>query len=369
MIPFELRLLIVLSCAGGAGCHEGGERVASRAEDADTPARRSARTVADDRGSRTSQTLLATSPSHSCALRETGLYCWGQNFSGQLGTGDLVDSESAVAATVGGADIVQVALSTGRTCVRRSTGTVACWGINEHGQRGDGTRQESVRATAVVGLEDAVGLAIDDETSCVVRGAERRPWCWGGSPAGDAEGRGLLPVTIANVSGVVELRSGVNGEYCGRLQNGSVRCWSLKEDGWTAAVEVPALSGARSIAMAAFDEVCAVVGPGPILCHNLENGKTVPLDKSAGSVRVIGTGSLAACAVNGEGAWHCWNVLPPMLETVGSPRIDASADEPAVDLVFSGFRVCVLFPENEVACGEVTDWGLPELVRVAGLPD
>jgi hypothetical protein len=176
-------------------------------------------------------------------------------------------------------------------------------------------------------------------------------------------------VTIAKLSGVVELRGGVNGEYCGRLQDDSVRCWSLRDGAWSAAVEVPVLSGARSIAMAAFGEVCAIVGSGPIQCHNLENGKTVPLDDSAGNVRIIGAGSLAACAVNGAGDWHCWNVLPPMLETVGSPRFEASIDKRLVDLVFSGFRVCALLPENEVACGGVTDWKLPVLVRVEGLPD
>ncbi|HEX6240120.1 MAG TPA: RCC1 domain-containing protein, partial [Polyangiales bacterium] len=319
--------------------------------------------------SASSQTLLATSPTHSCALRAGQLYCWGQNFSGQLGTGDLTDSETAVAATMAGQDVVQLVLSTGRTCVRRGSGMVACLGANDAGQRGDGTRAEHASATAVVGVADAVDLAIDEQTSCAVHGTERSVSCWGGATTTKADDPALLPTRIADASGVVELRAGVDGEYCGRLQDDSVRCWSLMEDGWTAAKKVPALSGARSVAMAALGEVCALIGGGPILCHNLENGKTVRLGDSTGNERIIGAGSLAICAVNAAGDWHFWNVLPPLVEILGSPRIAVSVGKPVLDLAFHGFRVCALFAENEVACGEVFDAQLPTLVRVEGLPD
>lgn len=366
MISSLDRLLpVIVLCIGGMGC---GEEGTSGAQDADARDNARARTAKEEQRATTSPPLLATSPSHSCALIEAGLFCWGQNFSGQLGTGDLVDSDTAMAAKVARADVAQVALSTGRTCVRHPTGKVSCWGINELGQRGDGTRVETLGATTAVGVDDAVELAIDDQTTCVVRGAARSVSCWGGLTGDAPVGPAPQPTPIADVSGVVELRAGVNGEYCSRLQDESVRCWSLQEGGWTAAANVPRLKGARGIAMAGFGEVCALFGSGPIQCHNLTNGKTVPLDRSTGKVRILGAGSLAACAVSGEGTWHCWNVLPPLLELVGSPRLDAVSPKPLVDLVFSGFRVCALHPGNEVACGEVTDWKLPELVRVEGLP-
>jgi hypothetical protein len=74
--------------------------------------------------------------------------------------------------------------------------------------------------------------------------------------------------------------------------------------------------------------------------------------------------------VNPAGDWHLWNVLPPLVEFLGgSPRIEVSVGRPVLDLAFYGFRVCALFAEDEVACGEVLDAKLPTLVRVEGLPD
>ena len=322
----------------------------------------------DGAGAALPETQLATSATHSCALRDAHLFCWGENFRGQLGTGDLVDSEKAVSASVAGADIAQVALSSGRSCVRRKSGEVACWGANEVGQIGNGLRTDSLTAVNAIGVNDASLLALDDETTCVARGPERRVACWGASPEADPTQGSLEPVAIADVAGVVELRAGVLGQYCARVQGESVRCWSLKEGAWTAAKEVPALAGARNLAMTAPSEVCAIVGKGPIQCHNLDSGITVPLDDSAGHVRIIGAGSLSTCAVNREGEWHCWNVLPPMLETVGSPRLDARADEPYRDLILSGFRICVVLEDDAVACGMVEEWSFPKLTRIAGLP-
>ncbi|MET0342734.1 MAG: RCC1 domain-containing protein [Polyangiales bacterium] len=364
MFSTKLRFSFLSFCTLAAGCHDGGDD--SRA---DATSHDGAQATAAQRAPAQAPALLGVSASHACALRDTGLYCWGQNFFGQLGTGDVVDSESAVVATVAPTDIAQLVLSTGRTCVRRSTGAVACWGSNDVGQRGDGTRTESLKATEVVGVNDAVDLAMDDQTTCVVRGPERKVTCWGGSlDDQDTDTLDLIP--IANTSSVVELRAGVNGEYCGRLEDKSVRCWSLEESGWTAAVAVPALKGARSIAMAAFDEVCGIVGDpaGPVLCHNLNNGATVPLNDSKDSVRVSGFGALSACAVNTRGAWACWNVLPQMLELIGSPRIDAPKNAKFVDFVLAGFHVCASYADGSVGCGDVAEWKVPELIPVQGLP-
>lgn len=85
--------------------------------------------------------------------------------------------------------------------------------------------------------------------------------------------------------------------------------------------------------------------------------------------RIIGAGALAACAVDGAGAWTCWNVLSPALDTMPASRIDAPADQPVLDMVFAGFQACALLAGNEVGCGVIMDWKFPTLTRIPGLPE
>jgi hypothetical protein len=327
--------------------------------------------VTDPAGARRNELLLATSPTHTCALRQAGLYCWGENFAGQLGTGDTTTSDVPVRATQVGTDIVELALATGRSCVRRSSGEVACWGINEQGQLGDGTRTDSLRAVTVRELADARALALDDATTCALR-VGGSVSCWGGSPMDSPAQGSPSPVPIAGVEGAVELRAGLLGDYCARGEAGWVRCWKLEEATWTAAVELPALQGARALGMTGENEVCAILEEGSIHCHNRVSGLTIPLDDSQSSVELLAAGSLSACARNTAEEWHCWNVLPPMLETVGSPAIPVTSELSIEQLVLSGFRVCGRLEDDRIGCANANDvaalMSAPTLSVLADLP-
>jgi alpha-tubulin suppressor-like RCC1 family protein len=64
------------------------------------------------------------------------LWCWGYNEHGQVGDGTRADQHSPV--LVGsGSDWVQVRLGMGHSCGVRNDGS-AWWGANSHGQLGDG---------------------------------------------------------------------------------------------------------------------------------------------------------------------------------------------------------------------------------------
>jgi len=310
---------------------------------------------------------IALSPTHTCVHRQTGLYCWGSNSNGQLGTGDTEDSVAPVAAAVAGRDIAEVAASNGRTCVRRSTGEIACWGANERGQIGDGTRSDAVTAVAASGIGDAMQLAIQDDSTCALRTRGGRVECWGGSLEGSDASGSLVPRAIEGATGLVELKAGVLGRYCGRSQAGSVRCWRIGDDEWTSATAVSALAGARSIAVPGHDEVCAIVETGAIVCHNLDSGNTLPLPLSTGSVELV-TAQLWGCARNGEGLWRCWNILPTMLETVGAPAFDLPSEVPLVEVTLGGLGLCAVREDDAVVCGNAND-ALPLLTVVNGLAD
>jgi hypothetical protein len=306
---------------------------------------------------------LASSASHNCALREAGLYCWGDNTSGQLGTGDIEEHARPVAARVAGRDIVEIAAASGRTCVRREDGTVACWGGNDYGQLGDGTLSASREAVMVAGVDDARQLALNEESTCVLR-ADGSVTCWGG--ALDAGSALLRPTRIAGLPKQVEISRGGQSAFCGRDAQGAVRCWSHDWNVWSEA-RLVMLTGAKALAMTSMDEICALMKSGEILCHNLENGHLIPLDDSEGSMRVT-SGPLVACAKKSDPNWRCWNVLPPMLEESGSSPIPLISDVPLVELAVAGWTGCALREDRKVSCLSVNDL-LPTWRVVEDLPD
>jgi serine/threonine protein kinase len=95
---------------------------------------------------------LAAGALHTCALLEDGsAWCWGQNVHGQLGDGTTTPRPSPVQVEGGGATFVALEAGGGTTCGRTSGGERLCWGLNQSGQIGDGTRTNRPAPTPPAG--------------------------------------------------------------------------------------------------------------------------------------------------------------------------------------------------------------------------
>ena len=85
-------------------------------------------------------THLAAGAIHTCALVDGGrAFCWGQNFSGQLGDGTTANQARPVEVD-GGYRFTDIHAGGAQTCARTADGAEYCWGLNQNGQLGDGSR-------------------------------------------------------------------------------------------------------------------------------------------------------------------------------------------------------------------------------------
>lgn len=135
---------------------------------------------------------ISTGSMHTCALRESDgeVWCWGWNFSGQLGDGTLTNR--AVPTRVALPDAA-VAVSAGRsccpttgehTCAVLERGDVWCWGDNLAGQLGSGDFTSSMTPVRVQGLEEASEIQCGSMFSCATHAEVNALSCWGYNDAG-----------------------------------------------------------------------------------------------------------------------------------------------------------------------------------------
>lgn len=118
-------------------------------------------------------------------VRATGgwLWCWGLNPDGEVGDGTTVDRASPAIISSLGSDVAEVSAGTVHTCVRKTDGTVWCWGNNADGSVGvpGGSSATPLQVTDLGNT--VVEIASGDHSSCA-RKADNTVWCWGANADG-----------------------------------------------------------------------------------------------------------------------------------------------------------------------------------------
>jgi len=186
---------------------------------------------------------------YACARRATGgVVCWGDNYNGTLGNAGAGGSSSRPVAVDNLAEVVQIATGGSHACALVRSGAVYCWGSNELGQLGDGTRTSHGVTMPVSGLNDAIEISAGSAFSCAVR-AGGGIVCWGYNGAyngalGDGVGvrhqdcgrPGFVadcsptPVSVTGVADATEVSSGVH-VTCAVRRTGELVCWGINDNG------------------------------------------------------------------------------------------------------------------------------------------
>ena len=153
-------------------------------------------------------TSVSAGNSHTCAIRSSALYCWGSNLAGEIGDGTTTLRTVPAAVQNMGNNVTATSAGAHYTCAIKSAEEVYCWGDNFFGQLGDGTRTGRSAPVRVIGLgpfrkaspaNEAIGLP----TALVLRwgsrsGADHYRYCVSSTPGciPDVSAGSSLSVTL-----------------------------------------------------------------------------------------------------------------------------------------------------------------------------
>jgi alpha-tubulin suppressor-like RCC1 family protein len=188
-------------------------------------------------------TAVAAGEAHSLALLANGtVMAWGDNRSGQLGTG--ATRSSAVPVPVPGlSGVTAIAAGSEFSLALLANGTVMAWGTNGNGQLGDGQngiqQASSDVPVRVKGVADATAITAGGQVSAaLLKNGTVAAWpSFHGPSAAKVPLLTNVKATVAGFDSFVTLRG-----------NGTVVTWQPTSTGFTTPVKVPGLSQVTAVA-------------------------------------------------------------------------------------------------------------------------
>jgi alpha-tubulin suppressor-like RCC1 family protein len=203
---------------------------------------------------------LAVGDEASCARSGASLRCWGANWSGLLGVGDI--NARSTPTLVLGLGSVKDALALGRShaCVQHDQSgiKVSCWGRGGEGQLGDGTTTSRLRAeapvtglAAVKDLDASPGMDWTGAHTCAVTAADTVV-CWGWNAWGQLglTDRLAFARTPQAVTGLTKGKRVTTGTHhsCAITDADEVWCWGYNGDGQVGSGSLPIVARPATVA-------------------------------------------------------------------------------------------------------------------------
>jgi len=274
---------------------------------------------------------------HSCAILDDGsVRCWGNNQHGQLGDGTRTNRLSpTLVSTPLGKSAVSISTGAEHTCAIFDDSTLRCWGSNSNGQLGDGTLIERITPTIVnLGDNYATGVSLGQTHSCAVLD-DNSVKCWGSNSNGQlgdgttVDSMGPKSVALQEDQNVLSISSG-SYHTCAILNNLSVSCWG---DNWHG--QLGDGTNARSL------EPVGVLFDSSYEARSLESG------------------SFHTCTILINNSIYCWGFNSA--GQLGNSDVDSSniplqmglSDSQTPSDIGSGFHhTCSLLDSGQVVC-----WG------------
>ena len=324
---------------------------------------------------------------HTCVLHESGnISCWGGNWTGELGAGPnffSFTSASPVSVTKI-SDAIAVSAGSGTTCAVRENGNVFCWGSNWSGELGTPTVQGFTTVpVAVEGITDATAVSTGGAHSCALRETEGVS-CWGTNyhgQLGHAQDSGISTkkVRVAGINNAIDV-SATDQSTCATHATGEVSCWGSNWRGAVAELPASNLSPTLPVMIEGITTAVRVSTDLGISCATLESGEAscwgfylgngvvtteggispVPIKwEDTADITSIETGGSHACALHSDGTITCAGAN--WFGNLGTGEFGTSISwtpakvvniDDATDISLGFAHTCALHESGEVSC-----WG------------
>ena len=326
---------------------------------------------------------------HTCGVTpENRAYCWGRNDQGELGDGTTTDRLSPVA-VAGGLRFRQVSAGFPASCGVTVDYRAYCWGANELGELGDGTTDQRLRPVAVAGGHRFRQVSTKFEHTCGLSYPDNRAYCWGENEHG-ALGNGTRtgpqmgnygpysskPVAVARALSYHQMSVGYY-HTCGVTTDDFLFCWGYNRDGqvgdgvsgWYRLKPSLIKAPRRFLQVdAGRDYTCAVARNARAFCWGngsfgkLGNGSLaeyhVPTAVAGGlSFERVTTGAFHACGETTLNVAYCWGS-----NGLGSVGDGTRTDRSIPTAVTGGLRFSEVSAGGFHTCGRTPDavaycWG------------
>ncbi|WP_338278646.1 MopE-related protein [Corallococcus caeni] len=238
---------------------------------------------------------------HSLFLRKDGVvWAWGQNVSGQLGTGSTSSTPLSQPSRVDGLPAIKaVAAGIAHSLALDVDGNVWAWGQNASGQAGLGTVGGTVLVPTRIAALSAIQAIAANGNFSLALGTDGRLWAWGQNASGQV-GTGSASAAVAT-PGVVQGLPPVRAMAAG-VNHGLALATDGKVWGWGLNTSAQVGTGATSAAVLAPVQVGGLPRAKAVAAGA---GHSLIVDEQFGNVWAwgqntfgqVGTGSISSTPV------------------------------------------------------------------------